>query len=58
MFWHGNDTEIRPGMVLFIHTVVTSRNNKITTAPGQTYIVTRNGSESLSRLSMELVANA
>jgi Xaa-Pro dipeptidase len=57
MFWHGNDTEIRPGMVLFIHTVVTAKNKKITTAPGQTYIVTRNGAESLSKLSMELVVN-
>ena len=57
MFWRGNDTEIRAGMVLFIHTVVNSKDKKLATAPGQTYIVTRNGPESLSNLSMELVVN-
>ena len=57
MFWHGNDTEIRPGMVLFIHTLVATKDQKFATAPGQTYIITRNGAESLSGLSMELVAN-
>ena len=57
MFWHGNDTEISPGMVLFIHTLVATKDMKFAIAPGQTYIITRDGGESLSKLSMELVAN-
>ena len=45
-------------MVLFIHTLVLSKNEKIAQAPGQTYIVTEGGPEPLSKLSMQLVANA
>ena len=58
MFWRGNDQPIEPGMVLFIHTLVLSKNEKIAQAPGQTYIVTEGGPEPLSKLSMQLVANA
>lgn len=57
MFWHGNDTEIRAGMVLFVHTYVATMDQKHVTAPGQSYIVTRNGNEALSKMSMELVVN-
>ena len=58
MFWHGNDEEIRPGMVLFIHTLITSKDERLAQAPGQTYIVTEKGRESLSSMPMDLVANA
>lgn len=58
MFWEGNDQPIEPGMVLFIHTLLISKDEKIAQAPGQTYIVTSGEPESLSKLSMALVANA
>jgi hypothetical protein len=57
MFWHGNDQEILPGMVLFIHTIVRSRDDRMAQCPGQTYIVTRKGHECLSRMPLDLVAN-
>ena len=58
MFWPGNDVPIQVGMVLFIHTMLVSKNRRITQCPGQTYIVTEEGPESLSKMSMELIANA
>ena len=57
MFWQGNDQPIEPGMVLFIHTMVMTKNKQDTQSPGQTYIVTKDAPESLSTLSLELVAN-
>ena len=57
MFWPGNDEEIRPGMVLFIHTITRARDNRTASCPGQSYIITRDGHEPLSKMSMELVAN-
>ena len=58
MFWSGNEQPIEPGMVLFIHTLLISKDEKFAQAPGQTYIVTEGEPESLSKLSMALVANA
>lgn len=58
MFWPGNDEPIRPGMVLFIHTITRARDNRTASCPGQSYIITGDGHEALSKLSMELVANA
>ena len=58
MFWHGNEEEIRPGMVLFIHTITRSRDDRLASCPGQSYIVTRNGHEPLSKMPLDLVVNA
>ncbi len=58
MFWHGNDTVIRPGMVFFIHTITMTRNERHAQAPGQSYIITEKGNEPLSRMPMDLVVNA
>ena len=57
MFWPGNDEPIRAGMVLFIHTLLIGNRQGLAQSPGQTYIVTDKGPESLSKMSMELVAN-
>jgi Xaa-Pro dipeptidase len=57
MFWHGNDEPIRAGMVLFVHTMVMSRNERLTQAPGQTYVITEKGPQCLSRMPLDLVAN-
>ena len=57
MFWHGNDEPLQAGMVVFIHTMLTSKSRRHSQCPGQTYIVTQDGPEPLSKLSMELVAN-
>ena len=58
MFWHGNDEEIRPGMVLFVHTITRSRDNRLANCPGQSYIITKTGHEPLSKMPLDLVANA
>ena len=58
MFHPGNDEEIRPGMVLFIHTITSAPDNRTASCPGQSYIVTRDGHQPLSKMSMELLANA
>jgi Xaa-Pro dipeptidase len=58
MFWHGNEEPIRPGMVLFVHTLVMSEDERLAQAPGQTYIVTEDGPEPLSHMPLDLVANA
>lgn len=50
MFWPGNDQPIEAGMVLFVHTIVRSGDNRHASSPGRTYIVTRKGAESLSVL--------
>ncbi|MDA0704826.1 MAG: Xaa-Pro peptidase family protein [Proteobacteria bacterium] len=57
MFWPGNEQEIEVGMVLFIHSVVRTKDGTHAQCPGQTYIVTERGAESLSKMSMDLVAN-
>jgi Xaa-Pro dipeptidase len=57
MFWPGNDQEIEVGMVLFVHTIVRSKDDRLGQCPGQSYIVTDRGAESLSKMSMDLVAN-
>ena len=44
-------------MVLFVHTMVSSKDRRHAQAPGQTYIVTKNDPEPLSKMSMELGAN-
>ena len=58
MFWKGNDEPIKKGMVLFIHTLISSKNGQNAQAPGQTYIVTDQKPESLSKMPLELIANA
>ena len=58
MFWEGNAAPIVEGMVLFVHTMLMTRNERVAQCPGATYIVTANGTESLSKMSFELVANS
>ena len=57
MFYHGNPAIIESGMVFFIHTVVMDERRGLSMAPGQSYIVTKAGAESLSRMPLDLVVN-
>ena len=57
MFWEGNSAPIEAGMVVFIHTMLMTRNERWAQCPGQTYIVTGDGPESLSKRELELVTN-
>ena len=52
MLYRDNPAEIRPGMVIFIHMFVTEGERNA--APGETYLVTENGSERLGRMSLSL----
>ena len=44
-------------MVFFIHSVLMDEERGLSMAPGQSYIVTRTGAESLSRMPLDLVVN-
>ena len=57
MFYHGNPAIIEAGMVFFIHSVVMDERRGLSMAPGQSYIVTRTGAESLSKMPLDLVVN-
>ena len=57
MFYHGNPVIIEAGMVFFIHSVLMDEERGLSMAPGQSYIVTRTGAESLSRMPLDLVVN-
>ena len=57
MFYHGNPVVIEPGMVLFIHTMVADERRMLAMAPGQSYTLTKTGSEPLSKMPLDLVIN-
>ena len=57
MFYHGNPAIIEPGMVFFIHSVAMDERRGLAMAPGQSYVVTKSGAESLSKMPLELVVN-
>ena len=57
MFYHGNPAIIEAGMVFFIHSVVMDERRGLSMAPGQSYIVTKTGAESLSKMPLDLVVN-
>lgn len=55
MFYHGNPVEIRPGMVFFAHMILMDSNKDLAMTLGETFIVTDDGNERLSRLPLDLV---
>jgi Xaa-Pro dipeptidase len=55
MFYHGNPVEAAPGMVFFIHIIIFDSESGIAMTHGRTSLVTANGSEPLSRASLDLV---
>lgn len=57
MFWQGNEEPIAAGMVLFVHTITWSKDERLAQAPGCTYIVTDGEPEPLSRMPLDLVAD-
>ena len=54
MFTEGNPLEIRPGMVLFLHMILFDSAKGLAMCPGETFLVTQQGPERLSRHSLEL----
>lgn len=52
MLYRGNPVEFRPGMVVFIHMVVTEGERNV--APGETFLVTDKGPERLGRMPVSL----
>lgn len=55
MFRAGAVTEIKPGMVFFLHMILLDGNNKVAMCTGRTSIVLEAGSTPLSRLPLKLV---
>jgi Xaa-Pro dipeptidase len=55
MFYHGNPVEAAPGMVFFIHIIIFDSEHGIAMTHGRTSLVTANGSEPLSKASLDLV---
>ena len=55
MLYHGNPVEIRPGMVFFAHMILMDSNKDLAMTLGETFIVTDDGNERLSRLPLDLV---
>ncbi|WP_323797195.1 Xaa-Pro peptidase family protein [Nisaea sp.] len=55
MFYHGNPVEIRPGMVFFTHMILMDSDKDLAMTLGETFIVTEDGNERLSKLPLDLV---
>jgi Xaa-Pro dipeptidase len=55
MFYHGNPEPAAPGMVFFIHIILFDADAGIAMTHGRTSLVTEQGSEPLSKASLELV---
>ncbi|MEQ8333643.1 Xaa-Pro peptidase family protein [Nisaea sp.] len=55
MFYHRNPVEIRPGMVFFAHMILMDSEKDLAMTLGETFIVTDNGNERLSKLPLDLV---
>lgn len=55
MFYHANPVEIRPGMVFFAHMILMDSDKDLAMTLGETFIVTEDGNERLSKLPLDLV---
>ncbi len=55
LFCAGNQKEIRPGMVLFIHIIVANSRDRLAMSLGETVVVRGDGNERLSRAPRNLV---
>ena len=55
MLYHGNPTEIRPGMVFFCHMILFDSTAGLAMTLGRTSLVTGSGAEPLSRAPLDLV---
>jgi Xaa-Pro dipeptidase len=56
MLYAGNPMLAQPGMVLFIHIILADEATGTSMCPGKTVLVTETGCESLSSLSLDLLA--
>ncbi len=55
MFFQGNETEIKPGMVFFAHMVLMNSETNRAFCLGRSYIVTEGKPESVSKHSLEMI---
>lgn len=55
MFYHGNDYEIVPGMVLFLHMILMNSDQELAMTLGQTVLVEESGASRLSRHDLSLI---
>jgi Xaa-Pro dipeptidase len=55
MLYHGNDYEMRPGNVFFLHMILFDEPRGLAMTLGRTSIVTQTGAEPLSTASLDLV---
>ncbi|MEO1495353.1 MAG: M24 family metallopeptidase, partial [Pseudomonadota bacterium] len=55
MFYERAETEIRPGMVFFLHMILMDSDSQTAMTLGRTSLVTETGSEPLGRMPLELV---
>ena len=55
MFYHANDWELCPNMVLFAHMILMDSNSEKAMTLGRTYIVTEAEPETLSSMALELI---
>ena len=55
MLYHGNPHIIEPGNVFFMHMILMDSDNQLAMNLGETYLVTKNGSERLGKQKLDLV---
>ena len=55
MIFTGNSLEMRPGMVFFPHVMLGNKQTGLAVGLGNTVVVTEDGAESLSKLSLDLL---
>ncbi len=55
MLYAGNPMPIQPGMVLFLHAILTDKEANLAMSLGHTIIITEKGGESLSKLPLDYV---
>jgi len=58
MLFHGQPVEAEPGMVFFIHVIVSDARNGLAMTHGRTSLVTDIGAEPLSRASLAVIARS
>jgi Xaa-Pro dipeptidase len=57
MLYHGNPTEVAPGMVLFIHIILFDSDQGLAMTTGQTVVVTPEGCRPVTHAPLDLMAH-
>ncbi len=57
MLYHGNPTEVAPGMVIFVHIIIFDSERGLAMTLGRTSLTTSGAAEVLSKASLEFIVN-